>query len=85
MGIHKIKCGVPQSSISSPILLNLYIVSPGDVIRRRGINIRSYADDMQLYTDLSPGDTWPIDDIFNCILDGVFLHGWTKTFYFGLQ
>ena len=41
----------------------------GDVIRRHGINVHSYADDTQLSIAVSPDDTLPIDDLFNCILD----------------
>lgn len=39
-----------------------------DAIRRHGIDFPSYADDMQLYTAMSPDDTQPIDDFLNCIL-----------------
>ncbi len=40
-----------------------------NVIQRHGINICSYADDMQLYIAMSPDDSEPIDTRFNCILD----------------
>ncbi|TWW53026.1 hypothetical protein D4764_0169970, partial [Takifugu flavidus] len=41
----------------------------GDVIRSHGISFHSYADDTQLYIAVAPGDTGPVDALFNCILD----------------
>ena len=45
------------------------MLSLGGVIRRRGIDFHSYADDTQLYISMSPDDTSPIDKLFKCILD----------------
>uniref|UniRef100_A0A3B3DFR7 Reverse transcriptase domain-containing protein n=1 Tax=Oryzias melastigma TaxID=30732 RepID=A0A3B3DFR7_ORYME len=67
--IHEISCGVPQGSILSPILFNLYMLPLGDVIRRHGVDFHSYADDTQLYIAVSPDDLEPLNTLLNCILD----------------
>ena len=68
-GIHEIKCGVPQRSISGPILFNLYMLPLGDVIRRPGNAFHSYADDTQLYIVVSPDDLDLVNVLLKCILD----------------
>ena len=60
--------GVPQGSILGPSVFHLYMLPHGNIIRRRGIKFRSYADDTQLYVAVSPDDSAPIDAPFNCIL-----------------
>ncbi len=61
IGEHKSKwtsmtCGVPQGSIVAPLLFCLYMLPLSQIMRENQVAYHSYADDIQIYLDLSPNE-----------------------------
>jgi len=46
--------GVPQGSVLGPVLLTVYVAPVGRLISHTGIDFHQYADDINIYTSLSP-------------------------------
>ncbi len=42
-------CGVPQGSVSEPILFSLYTADVVSIAHSLAINVHCYAEDLQLY------------------------------------
>ncbi len=62
-----IHCGVPQGSILGPLLFSLYMLPLGSILQKHNINYHCYADDLQLYLPIKPGNDFSLDHIFLCL------------------
>ncbi len=73
--------GVPQGSVLEPLLLMLYMLPLGNIIRKQGVGFHCYADDTQLYISSRSGETHQIEKLMECIVD-IKKTGWRIISYY---
>ena len=59
--------GVPQGSVLSPMLFNMYMKPLGAVIRSFGVRCHQYADDTQLYFSFSSSSGEAVEVLNRCL------------------
>ena len=60
-------CEVPQGSFLGPLLLSLYLLPFGSIVRKYGIAFHLYADDSQIYMPLRQENGYFVNPLLECI------------------
>lgn len=66
---------VPKGSILGPLMVNLYMLSLGQLLCEHHVTYHSYADNTQIYLALSPNDFGTIDSLCLCLEK---VNGWMQ-------
>lgn len=65
----RLLCGVPQDAVIGPILLTIYMLPLGHLIRSHNITFHLYADDTQIYLCYDPNIFSGMFLLINCLKD----------------
>ncbi len=78
----QVQYGVPQGSVLGPLILTLYMLPLGDIIRKHGVSFHCCADDTQLYISFRPDETYQFAKITECIFD---IKNWMTSHFLQLK
>jgi hypothetical protein len=63
-----LSCGVPQGSVTGPLLFNLYTADVISIAQSYDVRVHCYADDLQLYVHCSPAEApAAVQRLLDCI------------------